>query len=131
MWATLCRFRRAAALFFGAALLIWMGVEDHSAVMPVLFGFILSGLFFLHRDGRLLKQRGAEAALILAGSGIGLGTALTAALLMLVKTGWHGHLFPDFPPGMILDVLARAPWWGAAGAFAGLGTALLARWRRT
>ncbi|MCK6577587.1 MAG: hypothetical protein L6Q98_05725 [Anaerolineae bacterium] len=128
--AMLRRFRRAVLSLCAVGLLIWMGVEDHSAATPVVFGFIFSGLFILHRDGRMLGHRSTEVALILAGSGIGLGTALTAALLMVIKTGWHAHLFPDFPPGMILDVLARAPWWGAAGAFVGLGAALLARWRR-
>lgn len=57
---------------------------------------------------------------------LGVGTACIAALLMLLKTGWHAHIFPDFPFGMILDTLGRAPAWAMAGALVGLGLALIA-----
>jgi hypothetical protein len=46
---------------------------------------------------------------------------------MLVKNGLHSHLFPDYPFGLIVDLLARAPLWALAGMFAGIGL-LLAKW---
>ncbi len=49
------------------------------------------------------------------------------AALMLIKNGLHAHLFPDYPFGMIAEILTRAPVWALAGIFAGVG-ALLARW---
>ncbi|KXK20119.1 MAG: hypothetical protein UZ15_CFX003001838 [Chloroflexi bacterium OLB15] len=51
----------------------------------------------------------------------GSGTAASAALLMLIKNGLHGHLFPDFPFGMIAGVLALAPIWAIGGGLVGLG----------
>jgi hypothetical protein len=49
------------------------------------------------------------------------------ALLMLIKDGLHAHLFPDYPFGMIVDILGRAPLWALAGILAGIGL-LLAWW---
>jgi hypothetical protein len=45
---------------------------------------------------------------------------------MLLKTGWHAHPIPDYPASMIVEMLARAPLWAAAGALAGVGVWLIA-----
>ncbi|MBK8020349.1 MAG: hypothetical protein IPK19_02720 [Chloroflexi bacterium] len=106
------------------AILQWMSLEDHSATLPTLLGLFVSSLVAFRHAALSDQPVRANLRLVLNGLGIGLGTSLTAALLMLLKTGWHGHLFPDFPLGMIVDVLVRAPAWGAAGMLVGLGALL-------
>ena len=59
------------------------------------------------------------------GAGVGAGTALITALLMIWKTGMHAHPFPDYPTGLILDILRRAPMWALAGILVGVALALL------
>lgn len=109
----------------GLAVLIWMSVEDTSVVPPVALGLSISLLVaaFQFRKNKTLHWGLLVTALF--GAAVGLGTAFAAALLMLLKTGWHGHIVPDYPLGMLLDVLRRAPAWAAAGGLAGLGLGFL------
>ncbi|PJF26317.1 MAG: hypothetical protein CUN53_08335, partial [Phototrophicales bacterium] len=44
---------------------------------------------------------------------------ITSAL-MLLKNGLHGHVFPDYPFGVIAEMLLRAPVWIGAGALTAL-----------
>ena len=44
---------------------------------------------------------------LLTGSLIGALSALASALLMLFKDLRHGHIFPDYPPEMMLAMLER------------------------
>jgi hypothetical protein len=61
---------------------------------------------------------------ILSGGAIGGGGAVTAAAAMLLKNGLHGHIFPDYPFGVIAEMLLRAPVWMAAGALTALALLL-------
>lgn len=79
------------------------------------------------RRGRTFAARAALLGAALAGAAFGLAASLAVAALMLIKDGLHSHLFPDYPFGMIVDILMRAPLWALAGIFAGVGL-LLAGW---
>lgn len=111
-------------------MLIWMSIEDTSVLPPVALSLIISLLIAAFQ----LKKRESLCASLLTmtliGASVGLGTAFVAALLMLVKTGWHAHIFPDYPLGMILDMLRRAPAWVVAGGLIGFGMGMIGLLRR-
>lgn len=112
-------------LAFGAALFVWLRLEDNAVWTAALFGVGVAALGVR----ALLAQRpiirvGVAA---LAGGLIGGGGAVGAAALMLLKNGLHGHLFPDYPFGVIEAMLARAPAWALAGLLAGAGWGMIAK----
>ncbi|NWF71116.1 MAG: hypothetical protein HXY40_18690 [Chloroflexi bacterium] len=123
---------RNLTLGFGVLLLLWLAVEDFFALSVALYGAGLAALIAAHSVLRQLGGKTLAARYLLPGAALlgaawGLGAALATALLMFFKTAMHAHVFPDFPPGQILALLARAPAWLLAGALAGVGLALL--WR--
>lgn len=118
------RFRNAALLYAGVTL-VWLQLEDNQVTPVVLLGVAGAALLAFHwLAARLDFARSGvrpwlEAAL--SGALVGLLAAVVTALLMVLKAGMHGHVFPDYPPGQILALLARAPTWTLAGALAALG----------
>lgn len=102
-----------------------MSLEDTSVVPPVALGLSISLLVAVSQLKKNKTLRSGLLVLAMIGAIVGLGTAFAAGLLMLVKTGWHAHIFPDYPLGMILDTLRRAPAWAAAGGLFGLGVGFL------
>jgi hypothetical protein len=123
---------RLIALVYGAVLLFWSSLEDNSVLPAALLGaglaLIVSSAWLTRRyGGRTFTARTALLGTALAGAALGLASSLAAAGLMLVKNGMHSHLFPDYPFGLIVDMLARSPLWALAGIFAGIGL-LLAWW---
>ncbi len=54
----------------------------------------------------------------------GLGGSVATAGLMFFKNARHAHVFPDYPAGMLLATLERAPMWAAAGGLIGLSVGL-------
>lgn len=120
------RVVRLLTFLCGAAILIWLSLEDHDVSMPVLAGLALMAVLaanILLRWSLARIKRPAARFLggLLAGASIGAGTALAAAFLMLFKTGLHSHAAPDYPVSVILDTLGRAPIWALAGALAAAG----------
>jgi hypothetical protein len=123
------RWWRLLALGFGFALLVWLSVEDVVMWPAALFGLGLSSLIVILSTldkirGRWLARRYVPVLGLLLGAAVGLGTGVTAAGLMFFKNAMHAHVFPDYPAGLILAMLERAPLWMAAGALAGLGLGL-------
>ena len=121
--------RRSVYLLGGAVVFLWLRIEEPAVAPAALIGWGVSGWLIadwvLRRfGGQRLAATGWCALLSLTGSAIGLGAALAAAGLMLLKNGLHGHVVPDFPFGVIAETLARMPAWGIAGLLAGLGLAL-------
>lgn len=117
------------ALAGGGGVFLWTSLEDTTVLPVTLLGgglaLILLLLWVAGRfGGRTFEGRNAIMAAALLGAAWGLAAALLVALLMLVKNGLHGHLFPDYPFGMITEILARAPLWALAGIFAGIGLLL-------
>jgi len=118
------------ALCFGGILFSWLSLEDSSVLPASLIGAgvaILMALrwVFVRFGGRTLAFSTALLGAILAGMVIGASAAVLTAALMLFKNGMHAHVFPDFPGGLILDMIVRAPAWAVAGALVGAGVALM------
>lgn len=124
------RRTRIIGLLFGLILLLWMSVEDNQVWPVALLGAGLSGLVvglnLLKRwGGRNVPINIALPGAILLGGLAGLGASLLTGGLMVFKNALHGHVFLDFPPGLVLAVLERAPVWALAGGLVGLGLVLL------
>lgn len=121
---------RLFASIYGVAVLFWLSLEDNS-VLPVTLigtGFALLLLALWLRNawgGRRFGVRVWFPALVICGGAAGGLAALTVAALMFFKTGWHAHIYPDYPPQMILAMLERIPAWSASGALIGLAMALM------
>lgn len=117
---------RLAALLIGVVVFFWLRVEDDNAIAAAVCAFLSTCLFvtgwaWRKAGGRSYSWRRMLATCAALGGLAGSGTAASAALLMLIKNGLHGHLFPDFPFGMIAGVLALAPIWTIGGGLVGLG----------
>lgn len=122
------RRTRLIALAYGMALFLWLSVED-DAVWPVTgFGLGLASLIIVltlldKLGGRVISVRRIPLAGMLLGALIGLATSLITAGLMFFKNAVHAHIFPDYPPGLMLSMIERAPVWSLAGGLLGLGLA--------
>lgn len=118
------RFRNAA-LLYAAVTLFWLQLEDHQVLPVALLGTTGAMLLVYHwLRGRLQPQHHglrpwAKAAV--SGALAGLLAAPATALLMVLKAGMHGHVFPDYPPGQILALLGLTPVWTLTGALAAVG----------
>jgi hypothetical protein len=113
-------------------LLLWSSLEDNSVLPVTLLGsglaLVITTLWVIRRfGGRTFASRNALLGAASVGAITGLIAALASAALMLVKVGLHSDLYPDYPFGLIIDTLARAPLWALAGIFVGIGL-LLAEW---
>jgi hypothetical protein len=123
-------WRRWALIGGGLAVFFWLRLEDHGVGTALLMGMLLSALTLAWAAWPRLAERTLSArqlvlSLAFTGAVGGLLTALFGALLMLLKNGFHGHLYPDYPIVLIEGTLTRAPAWALAGAFLGAGAALL------
>lgn len=119
----------------GIAVLLWSGLEDNDAVVVTLLGSLLAAV----ASSMLLDTQPFRAAFIrlslpkrmaLAGAFTGALASVTTALLMLFKDLRHAHVFPDYPPEMMLATLERMPFWALAGGLAGIGIGLLLKLRQ-
>jgi hypothetical protein len=123
------RWLRWLMLGYGVAVFIWLAVEDVSTWPVTVFGWalalLISVLITLDKlGGRRLAARRAPLLSGFVGLTVGLGSSVAVTVLMFFKNARHGHLFPDYPPGMMLAMLERAPVWAAAGGLIGLGLGL-------
>lgn len=125
------RGRRARwlAIGYGLLLFVWLTPEDNSVVPVTLLGAGLSVLLVIYWvlgkwGGSSIAERYVVPGVVLLGAAAGLGTSITTFSLMLVKNVQHSHIYIDFPPGLMLAILARAPLWALAGGLLGLGLTL-------
>ncbi len=124
------------SLAYGLMLFVWLTPEDNT-VWPVAVlgvGLALLSLMWLirrHLGGSGFHGWYVPIGAALLGGIIGLGGTLATAGLMFFKNALHAHAFWDFPPGMVVAMLIRAPSWALAGGLAGIGTGLLWVWRKT
>lgn len=102
---------------------LWSGPEDTrigSAVALGVWAALSIGAYWAARLSRSAVYGWKAAALWVAfGAAVGAGAALCTVLVMLFKDVRHAHPFPDFPPGLLAAMIARAPAWAAAGALFG------------
>ena len=118
----------------GIAILLWSSLEDIDALAVTLLGLLLAtalGSWLVdsmpfNGNGRHLSR---PKRMALAGTGIGALTSVTTSLLMLFKNLRHAHVFPDYPPAMMLATLERMPLWALAGGLAGIGLGILLQLR--
>lgn len=117
---------RLAALIYGALLLGWLSLEDNGVLSVALLGTGLAAWLTYFGVWRFFPQHRLSApSMIAMGFVGGAGGALGTTALMFFKTAWHGHLFPDYPFGMMIAMLQRVPVWGGAGAMVGLALWLI------
>jgi hypothetical protein len=110
------RLPRAIWIVSGIGMFIWMRLEDNAVWSAALIGLITSVLLTL----TLIGIGRNPVVLIVSGGVIGGGGAVAASAVMLLKNGLHGHVFPDYPFGVIAEMLLRAPIWTGAGALTAL-----------
>ena len=119
---------KLSALAWGILVLFWLPVEDLDLRWVILFAAALCALaavrFSLPTTTAGQVSRPWWTA-PLTGALAGACVAPLAVLLMVIKTGLHGHTSPDFTPDQVISVLYRAPYWAAGGLLVGLGFALL------
>jgi hypothetical protein len=120
---------RLIVIGYAVSLLVWMSLEDTHTQPVVALGAGLSVLVSLHvilrrLGGQTLTAQQSLLVLTVGGGLAGAGASISTALLMFFKNAWHAHLFPDFPPGLMLAILERAPAWELAGLLIGMGIGL-------
>lgn len=121
---------RLLAVACGLLMFLWFTPEDNQVWPVTLLGVMLSlllvGLTVIRRlGGTVVPARYVLPGGLLLGALAGLGSSICAAGLMFFKNALHAHLFLDYPAGMMLAMVERAPGWALAGAFVGLGTACI------
>lgn len=116
---------RGLATLCGVLIFLWLTPEDNHLLPVVLLSIfatvILLSLWITGRFGGYSLPRWW---LPLIGMVAGLGANMTTVVLMLVKNAQHSHTFPDFPPGVFVGIIERAPVWIIAGALVGLSFSL-------
>ena len=115
---------RLAMTAAGILILLWSGIEDRDVLTVTALGCSLSltaSLFYAraHFTRRTLWHSA------LTGAAAGALSNIATVLLMLFKNLHHAHVFPDYPPALMLAMLERLPLWTLAGSLAGLGLCLL------
>jgi hypothetical protein len=111
---------RAVWIISGLSAFIWLRLEDNAVWSAALIGLLISALFTLSAIGVSRNP----LIFILSGGLVGGGAAIASSAVMLLKNGLHGHIFPDYPFGVIAEMLLRAPVWTAAGALTALALLL-------
>jgi len=114
----------------GIVILVWSGLEDNQVWGVVFLGWVIAVIsimtVIISRYGR---QTYPVKSLMLfspiIGMSIGASASVITALLMIFKTIRHSHIFPDYPPQMILAILERLPIWALGSGFITLGIFLL------
>jgi hypothetical protein len=123
---------RISAFLLGIIALIWLSIEDvNVSGVAILSGAIClwTALWIMIRPvggGKMIILRHS-----LVGMGAGFAIAPLAILLMALKSGLHGHGFPDFTVAQMQEVLSRTPYFAFSGLLIGLGSGVLrfARWQ--
>ena len=124
------KFSRHLMVVAGVAVLLWSGLEDNDAItvttLGVLMATSLSTMLMTSRlAGATLRKIGVIERSVIAGLLTGALSSLTTPLLMLFKDVRHAHVFPDYPPQMMLAMLDRLPYWTIAGGLIGIGIGIL------
>jgi hypothetical protein len=118
------------AIVYGLVVFFWLSLEDITIWPAVGLGVGLSTLISVSlitskMGGCTVPKRRLPLLLLGLGALTGAGSSVAAVTLMFFKNARHAHVFPDFPAGLMLDVLVRAPIWGLAGGLIGLSLGLV------
>lgn len=115
-------------ILYGLLIFFWLSPEDNHTWPVIVIGTgastLLVTVWTLRRfGGKIMPLRYLPIGLAFFGLIAGFGASVISVLLMLFKNVRHSHLYPDYPPGMMIAILERAPIWAAIGALIGLGSA--------
>ncbi len=134
-WSARSRLLLIPTYLFGLAFFLWIGAEDTTLAPVTALGAALPLLLLAHFltrrfGGAPLRPR--KGVLLLTAGGLLAGSAapLTIGIFMALKVALHSHTHPDYPPEIVLGVMARTPIWGLAGLLLGGALALAAYARR-
>ena len=121
---------RLLNIALGIIVLVWSSLEDNQVGGVVLLGWIVAIISVAHfMMSRFGNQTYTVKSLIklspLVGASIGASASIITALLMLFKVIRHSHVFPDYPPEMILAILERLPVWSLSSGLIALGLSLV------
>jgi len=118
---------RLLMVALGIVILVWSGVEDHDVITVTALGLLLSlatvTFYMMSRFGG--RTLGLPQLAFSFGAAVGAFSSVMTVLLMLFKDLRHGHIYPDYPPQLMLAILERLPLWTLAGGLAGLGLGFL------
>ena len=111
---------RSVAFGLGLLILFWLPIEDQSILVPVLLAVavVVVAVGFARLKYALRPP--------IAGFLGGLIVSPITLLVMVFKTGLHGHGTPDFTAQQIIQVIQLAPVWTLAGGLLGWGWQMLA-----
>jgi hypothetical protein len=112
-------------LAYGIIVFLWMTPEDNNVLSVTVLGVVGTIIAAAHFAFRFSGRQVPHLAIIPFGGMIGGGAAVVTAFLMFLKSAAHAHIFPDYPPLLILGMLERVPAWTLAGALVGLAAALI------
>ncbi|HEX6304035.1 MAG TPA: hypothetical protein VFZ76_07585 [Anaerolineales bacterium] len=142
---------RLTALIIAVAIILWLPIEDVGVHYVLVFAILISAWWAARflipylpgsselpgRYGRWLGRNREDAhgrrfiiSHIIIGTLSGVAVSPLALLLMIFKSGLHGHGQPDFTPSQMAAVLARTPVWALAGFLTALGIAIARLARR-
>ena len=122
------RRMRLGAILLGVMILFWLSLEDRDERQAVFLAVLLSTLGAVATRMRFSKRIYGYWYLLL-GVVFGFLVPMLAVLLMVVKTGLHGHSVPDFTLAQISAVLRLIPVWSVVGLLVGGAAALFDRTR--
>lgn len=103
------------------AVLAWLPFEDTQLLWSFLFAAAISAVLAVYWISRMSFALWVMPVL---GALLGAAAPLMATILLLVKTGVHGHPTPDFTWQDYLSVLQSTPAWFVGGLLLGIGAAL-------
>jgi hypothetical protein len=119
--------RRLLILAYGISLFVWLSVEDVTTGPAIFFGFGAAFLISVSSSvGKIVfsSTRFFLLRMMMLGGLTGALSSVTVVALMFFKNARHAHIFPDFPPEVMVAILRRGPVWGLAGVLIGLSLGL-------
>ncbi len=116
------RWERLSALCLGILWLFWLPVEDNGLLAVHLFALGSSALTTLRvQRAQLWMSWKPGYRMVMMGCLAGFLVTPIALLLMVFKSGFHGHNSPDYTLDQMAAVLWSLPLWLASGGILGLG----------
>ena len=120
---------RILALILGILIFVWLPFEDTTLRWLILLAIAICAW----GAARLLigfpsSTRIGVWIYPISGALAGIAVAPTAIVLMIIKSGSHGHGTADFTIDQVVTLILRTPVWVISGILIGLGILL---WKKT
>lgn len=121
---------RLLIIIAGITVLFWSGLEDNQIWGVTLLGWLLGILsVFTFLQSQFENKEYHIITLLkfspIIGGIVGASASLLTLLLMLFKNIRHAHVFPDYPPQLMLAMLDRLPIWSISSGLILFGITLL------